>query len=221
VSDDPRRLSFYFDYISHNAYLAFTQLPALADRHGIQVDLVPVLFAGLLNAHGQLGPAEVPAKARWMGRDVIRKARRLGVPLRAPASHPFNPLLALRASSLPMAPAERFALVGALMDATWAESKDVSDPAVVGEAAARAGLDGARVVEDAGRDEAKRALREQTDRAVEAGVFGIPSMLVDGVVFWGFDDFPNLDLYLRGEETVTDADLLEWSKLRPSSVRRR
>jgi 2-hydroxychromene-2-carboxylate isomerase len=221
VTDRPRRLTFYFDYISHNAYVAFTQLPELADRHGVEVDLVPVLFAGLLNAHGQLGPAEVPAKARWMGRDVIRKAKRLGIPLRAPASHPFNPLLSLRASSLTLRAEERHALVSSLFNATWTESLDVSDPAVVSEAALRAGLDGASVVEQATGDAAKRALREQTDRAVEAGVFGIPSMLVDSVVFWGYDDFPNLDLYLRGEETVTDADFLAWSKLEPSSVRRR
>jgi 2-hydroxychromene-2-carboxylate isomerase len=221
VSDESRRLSFYFDYISHNAYLAFTQLPELAARQGIEIDLVPVLFAGLLNAHGQLGPAEVPAKARWMGRDVIRKAKRLGLPLRAPASHPFNPLLSLRASSLSLSAEERRALVAALFDATWAESKNVSDPAVVHQAATRAGLDGASVVKRAGDDEAKQALRAQTEEAVAAGVFGIPSMRVDSVIFWGYDDFPNLDLYLGGKETVTDADMLPWSKLRPSSDRRR
>jgi 2-hydroxychromene-2-carboxylate isomerase len=221
VSDESRRLSFYFDYISHNAYVAFTQLPELVARHGIEIDLVPVLFAGLLNAHGQLGPAEIPAKARWMGRDVIRKAKRLGLPLRAPASHPFNPLLALRASSLSLSPEERHALVAALFDATWAESKDVSDPAVVRQAATRAGLDGASVVKRASDDEAKHALRAQTEGAVAAGVFGIPSMRVDDVVFWGYDDFPNLDLYLGGNETVTDADMLPWSKLEPSSVRSR
>jgi 2-hydroxychromene-2-carboxylate isomerase len=221
VSEPPRRLTFYFDYISHNAYLAFTQLPELAARHDLEIELVPVLFAGLLNAHGQLGPAEIPAKAQWMGRDVIRKAKRLGIPLNAPASHPFNPLLPLRASSLPLRDEERQALVSSLFDATWSESKDVSDPAVVSEAASRAGLDGANVVERTTRDDVKQALREQTGIAIRAGVFGIPSMLVKGVVFWGYDDFPNLDLYLRGEETVTDADVRAWSKLEPSSVRRR
>ena len=54
-----RTLRFYFDYLSSNAYLAWTQLPKLASRFGVAVEPIPVLFAGLLEAHGQLGPAEV------------------------------------------------------------------------------------------------------------------------------------------------------------------
>ncbi len=89
-------IRFLFDYISHNAYLAWTQIGVVAARHGREVEPEAVLFAGLLNAHGQLGPAEIPSKARWMMLDVARKARRLGVPIAPPASHPFPPLLALR-----------------------------------------------------------------------------------------------------------------------------
>jgi 2-hydroxychromene-2-carboxylate isomerase len=79
VSDAPVR--FLFDYISHNAYLAWVELQPLARRCGRAVEPVPVLFAGLLNAHGQLGPAEVAPKARWMMLNVARKARLLGIPL--------------------------------------------------------------------------------------------------------------------------------------------
>ena len=95
-----RTLRFYFDYISSNAYIAWTQLPALAKRYDLAVEPVPVLFAGLLEAYGQLGPAEVPVKAAWMAKNNLRKAVRLGIPLRPPVHHPFNPLLALRISSL-------------------------------------------------------------------------------------------------------------------------
>lgn len=106
---------FYFDYVSSNPYLAWTQLARLTEGYGVTVDPVPVLFAGLLGAYGQLGPAEVPAKAFWMGKNTLRKAALLGVPLNPPAFHPFNPLLALRASSLPLDPAMRTALI----DAFW------------------------------------------------------------------------------------------------------
>src|SRR5215468_9222768 len=101
---------FYFDYISSNAYLAWTQLPRLAERHGAAIEPVPVLFAGFLEAFGQLGPAEVPPKSLWMGKNNLRKAVLLGVPLHRPAFHPFNPLLALRASSLRLDAATRQAL---------------------------------------------------------------------------------------------------------------
>jgi 2-hydroxychromene-2-carboxylate isomerase len=89
-------IRFYFDYISPNAYLAWTQLPALAARNGCVIEPVPVLFAGLLEAHRQLGPAEVLPKMRWMwknfagGRDCA---------LNAPAFHRSIPF-ALRVSSL-------------------------------------------------------------------------------------------------------------------------
>lgn len=90
-ADMPSRvIRFYFDYVSPNAYLAWTQLPALAERCGAVVQPVPVLFAGLLEAHRQLGPTEVPAKMRWMWTNVLRKAATIGVALNAPAFHPFK-----------------------------------------------------------------------------------------------------------------------------------
>src|SRR5689334_8520566 len=110
---------FHFDVVSPNAYLAWTQLPALAARYGAVIEPVPVLFAGLLEAYGQLGPAEMPAKTRWMVRNNLRKAARLGVALAPPAFHPFNPLLALRVCSLPFAPEPLADLVGALFRAVW------------------------------------------------------------------------------------------------------
>src|SRR5262245_42986785 len=124
-------LRFYFDYVSPNAYLAWTQLPALAERYGVAIEPVPVLFAGLLEASRQLGPAETPVKMRWMVKNVLRKAALLRVPLRRPAFHPFNPLLALRVSSLPLDDAERWALVDALFQAVWVRGLHVGDATVV------------------------------------------------------------------------------------------
>ena len=83
-----RTLRFYFDYLSSNAYLAWTQLPKLASRFGVEVEPIPVLFAGLLEAHGQLGPAEVLPKAIWMAKNNLRKAALLGVPLNRRAITP-------------------------------------------------------------------------------------------------------------------------------------
>src|SRR5207249_319460 len=90
----PATVRFYFDYISSNAYLGWTQLPKLSDKYGFTIEPVPVLFAGLLEAHGQLGPAEIPAKAGWMGKNNLRKAALLGVPLNPPAFHPLELFLA-------------------------------------------------------------------------------------------------------------------------------
>ena len=111
---------FLFDYISPNAYIAWTRIHDLARRAGRSVEPVPVLFAGLLQAHGLKGPAEIPAKWRWMLRDILRKASELGIDLEPPESHPFNPLLALRVSSLELAVEPRRRMIDALFRAVWA-----------------------------------------------------------------------------------------------------
>jgi 2-hydroxychromene-2-carboxylate isomerase len=214
-------LRFYFDYISHNAYIAWTQIHALAERHGRTVEPVPVLFAGLLNATGQLGPAEIAAKTRWMIRDLLRKAAELGVPFQPPASHPFPPLLPLRVSSLPMPDAARRRLVDGLFRATWAESVDVSDPDAVARIASSAGLDGAAALRDAATPEAKQRLRRQTDEAIEAGVFGVPTIIVDGELFFGYDDHRWVETFLRGEDPLDRERVAAFARVRATASRRR
>jgi 2-hydroxychromene-2-carboxylate isomerase len=215
-------IRFLFDYISPNAYLAWTQLPALAARYGCDVEPVPVLFAGLLEAHGQLGPAEVPAKSRWMAKNNLRKAVLLGVPLNPPAFHPFNPLLALRVSSLPLDATEQRALIGALFDAVWVHGLHVADRDVVVRVADGVGLPGQALVGAAEGPESKSRLRAQTDAAIARGVFGVPTMEVRDELFWGYDDFPQLELVLAGKEAPVDAAAWrQWSPPPASAERRR
>ena len=217
-------LRFYFDYVSPNAYLAWTQLPALAERHHVTVEPVPVLFAGLLGAHGRVGPAEVPVLMRWMWKNILRKATGLGVPFNPPAFHPFNPLLALRVSSLPpcrgpaMAPDRR------------------AVPSGVGEGASRQRA-GRRPVR---RRRCRPSRRRSSSRSVPetptpspgsarrpttrslAGVFGVPSMEVRGEIFWGYDDWPQLARFLEGADPLDPDEWKKWEvPLRASAVRPR
>jgi 2-hydroxychromene-2-carboxylate isomerase len=216
-----RDIRFYFDYISHNAWIAWTQLHSLAARYQCSVTPVPVLFAGLLQAHGQLGPAEVPPKVRWMLRNTLRKAAMLGIPLNPPASHPFNPLLALRVSSLDMASPTRLQLVDALFRAVWVEALDVSQPSVVGRVAEASGLAGRDVIAEAADTASKARLHEQTETAIRHGVFGVPTMKIGDELFWGYDDFPYLELHLAGRDPLPPGFAEAWGKVRPSAQRRR
>ncbi len=218
-----RTLRFYLDYISSNAYLAWLRLPELAEKYAFEVEPVPVLFAGLLEANGQLGPAEIRPKARWMVRNTLRKAALLGVPLRPPNTHPFNPLLPLRASCLELDPAERERLIGALFAATWSEQRDVSDPAVVVEVAREAGVtDADTIAERATAPEIKLRLRGNTDDAIERGVFGVPMLELEGELFWGYDDLPYLEMVAAGEDPIRSEDAAYWGDGPPhsSSMRR-
>src|SRR5687767_3540326 len=107
-------LRIYYDFISPYSYLAWRSIHALAARHGREVEPVAVLFAGLLDAHGQKGPAEIAPKRLYTFRHVLRLASAAGLPMQLPPAHPFNPLLALRVSSLPMDPEVRKRLIDGL-----------------------------------------------------------------------------------------------------------
>jgi 2-hydroxychromene-2-carboxylate isomerase len=214
-------IGFYFDYISPYAYLAWTQIGALAARCGRVVEPVPVLFAALLNASGGVGPAEVPAKRRYVFLDTLRSAHVLKVPLQPPPTHPFNPLLALRVSSLPMANDERVRVVNALYAATWAGGGGVSEPERVVAALSSSGLDGAALVAGAAGEDAKARLRRQTDEAIARGTFGVPTLFVGDEMFWGYDSLPHLERFLRGELPGLSAHLQSWRDLPASAVRRR
>jgi 2-hydroxychromene-2-carboxylate isomerase len=204
---DATRVDFYFDYLSPYAYFAAERLPELCARHGAELVYRPVLFAGLLNHWGQLGPAEIPAKALYTFRDAARWAALEGWPFRAPRFHPFVPLTALRLSLAEVAGDDQPRVVGALFRHGWGEGGDLGDAEALGLALARAGLDGRRLLERAGGEAPKAALRAATDAAIARGVFGIPTFVARGELLWGFDRLPHLELVLRGEDPLTGRDL--------------
>ena len=215
------KIQFYFDYESPNAYIAWTQLPKLARRYGFEVEPVPILYAALLDANGQLGPGEQPTKGLWMAKNMWRKAALLGIPLNKPAFLPFNPLRALRVSILPFEDRQRTAVIDALFEVVWVRGLHVSEPGVVERALDEIGLPGAELAVRAETPEIKAQLRAQTDQAIARGVFGVPSMMVGDELFWGYDDFPYLELVLAGKDPIDPAAMGWGGPVQPSSMRRK
>lgn len=193
----PRVVDFWFDPISPYAWLAARSLARLDDA-GIRLRFVPVLFAGLLKAHGNLGPAEVPAKRTYTFRDVMREAARRGLPFAGPPGHPFNPLAALRMCTAIEDDGERRALALALMAACWERGEDISDTAVLARLAGAAGFDGKDLLERAATPAVKQALIAATDAAIADGIFGVPTFRADGELFWGGDRIEALLWHLDG-----------------------
>lgn len=212
-------LRFYFDFISPYAYVAWARIHEVAARHDREVRAIPVLFAAMLDENGQKGPAEIPAKRVYTFKDAYRKAHRAGLPpLTPPPSHPFNPLLALRAASLEMDEGDRRALVDALYAQTWRDGVGIEGPSLVAAAAKTAGLDGQALVAAAGEPPAKERLRRATADAIANGVFGVPTVIADGELFWGVDSLDLLETFLLGQDPVPrDAALHD----RPATAVRR
>jgi 2-hydroxychromene-2-carboxylate isomerase len=209
----PRPADWYFDFISPFAYLQFKSLPALRTRLALRPK--PILFAALLDHYGHKGPAEIPQKRRFTYRFVQWQADRLGVPLRFPPAHPFNPLSALR---LAIAGGNDWALIDAIFDRIWAQGER-SDRAVdFSGIAARFGItDVDAALADA---RVKSELRANTEAAIAAGVFGVPTVAVDGELFWGQDATPMLLDYLDAAAVFSSAAMQGIDAL-PAAIQRK
>ena len=113
-SHPPVPVDFYFDYLSPYAYFGWMQSREAAEADGFELRPIPVVFAKLLDAHGQLGPAEIPAKALFVLRDNLRFAKRHGIPFTLPGKHPFRSIEALRLSLAEVAGKDQIAVIDAL-----------------------------------------------------------------------------------------------------------
>lgn len=206
-----RAVTWYFDFVSPYSYIAFKRLHELP--RDVAVEMKPVLFAGLLNHFGQKGPAEIPAKRRWTYRWSTWWAKSLGIPIRYPASHPFNPLHHLR---LAIAAGVTREAVGRIFDAVWTTGAEASDPAAFRALALALGVDEARLA----AQEVKDALKRNTDEAAARGVFGVPSYEVDGEVFWGADSIAFVIAFLADPAALRNDDIRRADNLPVGAARK-
>ncbi len=171
---------WYFDFVSPFAYLQSEQLASLAPT--ITVRYKPVLFAGLLGAHGQKGPAEIESKRAFTYRFVLWQAKRLGIPLKLPHEHPFNPLPLLR---LAIACDCEPAAIHRIFRFVWRDGRLPDLPIEWAELTQNVNLPNAdaRIADP----EVKDTLRRNTDEAISRGVFGVPTLALRGELFWGVD----------------------------------
>lgn len=213
------QITFCFDVISPYAWVASKRIRAFAARNGAALRAKPVLLGAILAHHGSLGPAELPAKRAYTWRDAHRCAAEHGLDLEGPARHPFNPLLALRACTRAASGDAQWKVIDALFDAGWARGADLSSPEHLARALEAAGLH-TEILDAAATPAAKTALKDNTSQAIQAGVFGVPSFLVDGELFWGNDRFGHLEAYLAGEDPI-DAQRIAAQLQRPSDHRRK
>jgi 2-hydroxychromene-2-carboxylate isomerase len=163
--------------------------------HSYSVTYKPILFAALLKHHGQLGPAEMPSKRDWTYRQVLWQAHTHGVKLDMPASHPFNPLALLRlaVACSPQGQPNRY-VCETILRHVWHGGLDAADATRLQTLTEQ--LAPARSPQD---EAVKAQLKANTEEAIALGVFGVPTLVVDSKLFWGFDALPMLQAYLSGD----------------------
>ena len=210
-----KHITFYLDFISPYAYLAFDAMPGALMGLSYNVTYKPVLLGSLLQHHGQLGPAEIPAKRDWTYRHVLWAAQQQGLALQMPALHPFNPLSLLRLAVATDANGHPNRYVcETLFRHVWQGGADAADTTRLGALVQQ--LAPPRDLADAS---VKAQLKAHGDDAIAQGVFGVPAYAVDGKVFWGLDALPMLRAYMEGAPWFEGPDWDAVSQI-PAGVRR-
>lgn len=202
---------WYFDFVSPFSYLQCE----LLQRHVKVVRPHPVLFAAILDAIGQKGPAEIPAKRVFTYRFVVWQAKALGIPLRFPHAHPFNPLPLLR---LAIACDSRFDAITRIFRFVWRQGRVPDLPIEWAELAGDLGV--ADATGRIGDAEVKGALRDETEKAIARGVFGVPTLAIGSDLFWGADSTDMALAYMRGGGRYDDPEYARVADLPAASERR-
>lgn len=206
-----RPVTWYFDFVSPFSYICFERLQELPRE--VELELRPVLFAGLLGHWGQKGPAEIGPKRRYTYRWSTWWAHSLGVPLRYPAGHPFNPLHHLR---LAIAAGCTRDAVRRIFEQLWTTGADPADRASFASLCRTLDVD----PEALGSAQVKNTLRSNTEKAAALGVFGVPTFVVDGEHFWGADSLEFLKAYLADSSTLHNEDMRRLDALPVSAERK-
>lgn len=216
-----KHLRFYFDVVSPYAYLAFERLPQALVGLSVEVSYQPLLFAGLLKQWGNIGPAEIDPKRAWTYRHVSWLAHRQRVRLDLPAQHPFNPLALLRLALAcapdtgddTRTPSRR--VCERLFHHVWHGGEDAADGARL-----QVLTESLQPRADPQGEAVRLALREATAAAAARGVFGVPTVEVDGRLFWGVDSLDMLVAFLHGDPWF-DAAIWDAAGRAPPGVQRR
>ena len=196
MSTSNKTVAWYFDFISPFAYLQWQLLQRQTTDFTLQP--IPTLFAGLLAHWDNKGPVEILPKRQWTYEHCLWIAHRHGIPMRLPAQHPFNPLPLLR---LCISKQNDHAVVDRLFRYVWQEGRLPSE-----EHAWQALLSELQITQaEIETAEVKDSLRRHGDLAIAAGVFGVPTAVVNQQSFWGVDATDMLIAYLQQDAFFSTA----------------
>ena len=205
--------TWYFDFISPFSYLQLPKILALRKR--VEITAMPIVFGAVLAHHGQLGPAEIAGKREFTYRFVQWQADHSGLALRFPPAHPFNSLAALR---LCIAAGSDWNSVSAIFDSIWRDGNSGTTAAELAAVGNELGI--VDVAAAIGRDDVKTRLRTNTERAIAAGIFGVPALQIGGELFWGSDASPMIDAYLDDPHAFASSEYQRIATL-PRGVERK
>lgn len=205
--------TLFFDVVSPYAYL----MDAMVRRSEtpLALELKPVLFAGLLNAHGTKGPAEIPRKRLFTYEFCTWLAQCRGIPFQMPPIHPFNPIRYLR---LIVGLGCKREVTSEVFDALYTMGDDPDAPSTWHRLLQRLGVANPELLIES--PEVKLQLRKNTDDAVAKGVFGVPTITAGERLFWGVDSLPMFVAHLAGDPSLDTPQMQAARRVRFGAARK-
>jgi len=191
-------IDFYFDFSSPYGYFASARINELAAKHGRSVIWRPILLGAVFKISGQQPLTTIPLKGSYASHDLVRSARLFGMPYKMPSKFPVSGTAPSRAFYWvsDKDPVLAIKLAQALYHAYFAEDRDISNPEVTANVAAKLGLEKDRVAQALNAPAVKERLKPAVDAAIERGVFGSPFIIVDKEPFWGSDRLDQVEKWL-------------------------
>ena len=183
-----KELDFYFDFGSPTAFLANVRLQQLRSKYGITVNFYPVLLGGIFKATGNSSPATVPAKGQYMQKhDLPRFARKYGVPLNFNPHFPINTHQLMRAATAMYEDVNFEIFINCIFKSIWIDGLNMGDERVVESVLIQIKLNSTKILEQIKTDEVKQTLIKKTEKAINIGLFGVPTIFVGDEMFFGQD----------------------------------
>lgn len=182
-------IDFWFDFASTYSYLSALRIEPLAAARNVTVNWRPFLLGPVFTAMGwNDSPFNIyPSKGRYMWRDMERLCEHYGLPLKKPTRFPRNGLRPARIICAHANAAWIPDFVRAVFTAGFAEDQDIGEREVVAGLLRKLGLDAEALIADSESIEGKHLLRRQTEEAFKLDIFGAPTFIVNGEIFWGND----------------------------------
>ena len=205
---------WYFDFISPFAYLQLSLFDTFPKD--LEITPVPVLFGGLLKHWGQLGPAEIPPKRRFVYRFFKWQAEKNGIPFQMPPRHPYNPLTTLR---MCISAGGQLNHIRSAFDVIYGEGLQPDEPIGIQAIAKALGIDDPVLATS--DEKVKNILRVNTENAIAAGVFGVPTFVVNDQLFWGGDATNMMLDYVSNPKLFDTTEMQRISEMPMGDIRRK
>ena len=195
-------IDFYFDFSSPYAYLGSTRIEALAQKHNRTINWHPILLGAIFKVSGQAPLTSYPLKGDYALHDFNRAAREHNIPYQFPDPFPIGAVAAsraccwLKASDNASENDKLTPFVHAIFKAYYVDGRNISELDEVLAVAQAVGIDKESLALGVGEQSVKDALKTAVDQAIKIGVFGAPTTLVDGELFWGNDRIEQMDRWL-------------------------